>query len=123
VQELAESNQVCTSISNTINASTNVQQSLVNDIKSIVKTWRNRNPTPADALTHWYDVFGWRLQHYLSMLTLFDMYDQQAQVRVWGVLTHHGRAYRVVQCKRRCRCIRAHSALQRWRVLRGSRAR
>lgn len=34
------------------------------DMKSIVKTWRNRLPVIADDLTHWNDVFTWRQHHY-----------------------------------------------------------
>lgn len=34
------------------------------DMKSIVKTWRNRLPVIADDLTHWNDIFTWRQHHY-----------------------------------------------------------
>lgn len=34
------------------------------DMKSIVKTWRNRIPVIADDLTHWNDIFTWRQHHY-----------------------------------------------------------
>lgn len=34
------------------------------DMKSIVKTWRNRLPIIADDLTHWNDIFTWRQHHY-----------------------------------------------------------
>ncbi|CRK92144.1 CLUMA_CG005737, isoform A [Clunio marinus] len=34
------------------------------DMKSIVKTWKNRLPIIADDLTHWNDIFTWRQHHY-----------------------------------------------------------
>ena len=34
------------------------------DMKSIIKTWRNRLPVIADDLTHWNDIFTWRQHHY-----------------------------------------------------------
>jgi transformation/transcription domain-associated protein len=34
------------------------------DMKSIIKTWRNRLPIISDDLSHWKDIFAWRQHHY-----------------------------------------------------------
>ncbi|KAL7021314.1 hypothetical protein ACKWTF_011837 [Chironomus riparius] len=34
------------------------------DMKSIIKTWRNRLPIISDDLSHWKDIFTWRQHHY-----------------------------------------------------------
>jgi transformation/transcription domain-associated protein len=36
----------------------------LHDMKSIVKTWRNRLPTISDDLSHWNEIFTWRQYHY-----------------------------------------------------------
>lgn len=48
------------------------------DMKAIVKTWRNRLPVIADDLSHWSDVFTWRQHHYQFILSHYDSQHDQA---------------------------------------------
>nr|ANJ04666.1 transformation/transcription domain-associated protein [Nilaparvata lugens] len=41
----------------------------LHDMKTTVKTWRNRLPVIADHLSHWSDVFTWRQHHYQHILS------------------------------------------------------
>ena len=36
----------------------------LHDMKTVVKTWRNRLPIVSDDLSHWSSVFMWRQHHY-----------------------------------------------------------
>ncbi|KAA0197800.1 hypothetical protein HAZT_HAZT001767 [Hyalella azteca] len=45
------------------------RSSSLQDMKAIVKTWRNRLPVIADDLSHWSDIFTWRQQHYQFIVT------------------------------------------------------
>lgn len=47
------------------------------DMKAIVKTWRNRLPVIADDLSHWSDVFTWRQHHYQHILNHYDTQHDQ----------------------------------------------
>ena len=40
------------------------RQNSLQDMKAIVKTWRNRLPIISDSLSHWNEIFTWRQQHY-----------------------------------------------------------
>ncbi|KAF6210692.1 hypothetical protein GE061_013799 [Apolygus lucorum] len=42
------------------------------EIKAIVKTWRNRLPVIADDLSHWSDIFTWRQHHYQFIIKHVD---------------------------------------------------
>lgn len=39
----------------------------LHDMKTVVKTWRNRLPIVSDDLSHWSSIFMWRQHHYQGM--------------------------------------------------------
>lgn len=43
----------------------------IQNIKNIVKTWRNRLPIISDQLSHWSEIFHWRQHHYQYLSTNF----------------------------------------------------
>lgn len=47
-------------------------QNSIHDMKSIVKTWRNRLPVIADDLIHWNDIFTWRQHHYQFIIRHYE---------------------------------------------------
>lgn len=48
------------------------QNTLHDNMKAIVKTWRNRLPVIADDLTHWNDIFTWRQHHYRMVVNHYN---------------------------------------------------
>lgn len=52
------------------------QSNSLHDMKTIVKTWRNRLPVIADDLSHWSDVFTWRQHHYQFIFSHYDSHDK-----------------------------------------------
>jgi len=48
------------------------------DMKQVVKTWRNRSPWIADDLSHWSDIFQWRQQHYQFVAQHFVELNEQS---------------------------------------------
>lgn len=40
----------------------------LHDMKTVVKTWRNRLPIVSDDLSHWSSIFMWRQHHYQGTL-------------------------------------------------------
>lgn len=50
------------------------------DMKAIVKTWRNRLPVIADDLSHWSDIFTWRQHHYQFIVTHYTGAGEGSQV-------------------------------------------
>lgn len=40
----------------------------LHDMKTVVKTWRNRLPIVSDDLSHWSSIFMWRQHHYQGRL-------------------------------------------------------
>lgn len=59
---------------NANNASNN--QSILQEIKAIIKTWRARLPLISDDISYWNDIFTWRQYHYESFTKFYD--KQQA---------------------------------------------
>ncbi|XP_014255602.1 transformation/transcription domain-associated protein [Cimex lectularius] len=58
----------------------------LHDMKTIVKTWRNRIPIIADDLSHWSDVFTWRQHHYQFIASNYDaQHDQGVNRSIFGV--------------------------------------
>lgn len=43
----------------------------LHEMKSVVKTWRNRLPCISDDLSHWSDIFSWRTHHYQFIASHF----------------------------------------------------
>lgn len=46
----------------------------LHDMKTVVKTWRNRLPIVSDDLSHWSSIFMWRQHHYqgTELPAMFD---------------------------------------------------
>lgn len=44
----------------------------LHEMKSVVKTWRNRLPCISDDLSHWSDIFSWRTHHYKFIANHFS---------------------------------------------------
>ncbi|OTF77711.1 Nipped-A-like protein [Euroglyphus maynei] len=42
------------------------------ELRSLIKTWKNRLPIVADDLSHWSDIFTWRQHHYQMIVTRFE---------------------------------------------------
>lgn len=47
----------------------------LHDMKTVVKTWRNRLPIVSDDLSHWSSVFMWRQHHYQGKPTWSGMHS------------------------------------------------
>ena len=52
--------------------------SSLQDIKAIVKTWKNRLPIISDNLSHWNEIFTWRQQHYQFIANHYKKESDQA---------------------------------------------
>uniref|UniRef100_A0A668VE80 Uncharacterized protein n=1 Tax=Oreochromis aureus TaxID=47969 RepID=A0A668VE80_OREAU len=56
----------------------------LHDMKTVVKTWRNRLPIVSDDLSHWSSIFMWRQHHYQGMtrrpsFTIVTAYETNTQ--------------------------------------------
>ena len=49
----------------------------LNDMRAIIKTWRNRLPVLADDLSHWSDIFTWRQHHYQAIVSSYEQLEMQ----------------------------------------------
>ena len=54
------------------------RQNSLQDMKAIVKTWRNRLPIISDNLSHWNEIFTWRQQHYTFIANHYNQESDQA---------------------------------------------
>ncbi|VDM39812.1 unnamed protein product [Toxocara canis] len=98
VQEVLEASAISSHLSGTL------QGSVINDVKSIIKTWRNRSPTLADAFSHWIDIHQWRLHHYASAVGMLQNWDtaQPSQLQQ-SLLPIHSAAQSQIQMARAAR--------------------
>ncbi|MEQ2163162.1 hypothetical protein GOODEAATRI_027388 [Goodea atripinnis] len=48
----------------------------LHDMKTVVKTWRNRLPIVSDDLSHWSSIFMWRQHHYQAIVTAYETNTQ-----------------------------------------------
>uniref|UniRef100_A0A3Q2QU59 Transformation/transcription domain-associated protein n=1 Tax=Fundulus heteroclitus TaxID=8078 RepID=A0A3Q2QU59_FUNHE len=48
----------------------------LHDMKTVVKTWRNRLPIVSDDLSHWSSIFMWRQHHYQAIVTAYGTNTQ-----------------------------------------------
>lgn len=46
----------------------------LHDMKTVVKTWRNRLPIVSDDLSHWSSIFMWRQHHYQGTTHTLTLY-------------------------------------------------
>uniref|UniRef100_A0A915BXE0 FAT domain-containing protein n=2 Tax=Parascaris univalens TaxID=6257 RepID=A0A915BXE0_PARUN len=98
VQEVLEASAISSHLGGTL------QGSVINDVKSIIKTWRNRSPTLADAFSHWVDIHQWRLHHYASAVGMLQNWDtaQPGQLQQ-SLLPIHSAAQSQIQMARAAR--------------------
>ena len=54
------------------------RQNSLQDMKAIVKTWKNRLPIISDNLSHWNEIFTWRQQHYQFIANHYNQENDQA---------------------------------------------
>jgi len=54
------------------------RQNSLQDMKAIVKTWRNRLPVISDNLSHWSEIFTWRQHHYQFIANHYNQESDQA---------------------------------------------
>ncbi|MEJ1281789.1 transformation/transcription domain-associated protein [Cricetulus griseus] len=69
----------------------------LHDMKTVVKTWRNRLPIVSDDLSHWSSVFMWRQHHYQAIVTAYENsshHDPSSNNAMLGV---HASASAIIQ--------------------------
>ncbi|XP_014681160.1 PREDICTED: transformation/transcription domain-associated protein-like [Priapulus caudatus] len=68
----------------------------LHDMKSIVKTWRNRLPIISDDLSHWSDIFTWRQHHYQFIISHYDNHAQADPQTNHSMLGVHASAQAII---------------------------
>lgn len=68
----------------------------LHDMKSIVKTWRNRLPIISDDLSHWSDIFTWRQHHYQFIVSHYDSHAQTEPQSNHSMLGVHASAQAII---------------------------
>ena len=53
------------------------RQNSLQDMKAMVKTWKNRLPIISDNLSHWNEIFTWRQQHYQFIANHYNQENDQ----------------------------------------------
>ncbi|GAB6032800.1 hypothetical protein CHUAL_012003 [Chamberlinius hualienensis] len=89
LQEAAQINQGL--VSPNVGRPTSLQ-----DMKAIVKTWRNRLPVVSDELSHWSDIFTWRQHTYQIIVNTYDSIGQQEQQSNHAMLGVHASAQAII---------------------------
>lgn len=72
------------SVTSTTNIQSSNPQSILQEIKSCIKTWRTRLPLVSDDISYWNDIFTWRQFHYEA----FTKYYEKQSSTVSGNLTN-----------------------------------
>lgn len=87
IMELQEATQIHTDLLAGNSAS-------LQDMKGIVKTWRNRLPVISDQLSHWAEIFHWRQHHYQYLASNYD--SQRDQTSNQSMLGVHASAQAII---------------------------
>uniref|UniRef100_A0A668ANL2 Transformation/transcription domain-associated protein n=1 Tax=Myripristis murdjan TaxID=586833 RepID=A0A668ANL2_9TELE len=74
----------------------------LHDMKTVVKTWRNRLPIVSDDLSHWSSIFMWRQHHYqgylsLTIVTAYETNTQHDPNNNNAMLGVHASASAIIQ--------------------------
>ncbi|KAF3813899.1 hypothetical protein GH733_017931 [Mirounga leonina] len=69
----------------------------LHDMKTVVKTWRNRLPIVSDDLSHWSSVFMWRQHHYQAIVTAYENSSQHDPSSNNAMLGVHASASAIIQ--------------------------
>lgn len=69
----------------------------LHDMKTVVKTWRNRLPIVSDDLSHWSSIFMWRQHHYQAIVTAYENNTQHDPNNNNAMLGVHASASAIIQ--------------------------
>ncbi|ROL48463.1 Transformation/transcription domain-associated protein [Anabarilius grahami] len=69
----------------------------LHDMKTVVKTWRNRLPIVSDDLSHWSSIFMWRQHHYQAIVTAYETNAQHDPNTNNAMLGVHASASAIIQ--------------------------
>ncbi|XP_076025723.1 transformation/transcription domain-associated protein isoform X2 [Genypterus blacodes] len=69
----------------------------IHDMKTVVKTWRNRLPIVSDDLSHWSSIFMWRQHHYQAIVTAYETNTQHDPNNNNAMLGVHASASAIIQ--------------------------
>ncbi|XP_051523334.1 transformation/transcription domain-associated protein isoform X2 [Myxocyprinus asiaticus] len=69
----------------------------LHDMKTVVKTWRNRLPIVSDDLSHWSCIFMWRQHHYQAIVTAYETNTQHDPNTNNAMLGVHASASAIIQ--------------------------
>ncbi|MGH0116979.1 UNVERIFIED_CONTAM: hypothetical protein FKN15_024924 [Acipenser sinensis] len=69
----------------------------LHDMKTVVKTWRNRLPIVSDDLSHWSSIFMWRQHHYQAIVTAYEDSSQHDPNSNNAMLGVHASASAIIQ--------------------------
>ncbi|XP_028844478.1 transformation/transcription domain-associated protein isoform X1 [Denticeps clupeoides] len=69
----------------------------LHDMKTVVKTWRNRLPIVSDDLSHWSSIFMWRQHHYQAIVTTYETNTQHDPNTNNAMLGVHASASAIIQ--------------------------
>ncbi|XP_028989558.1 transformation/transcription domain-associated protein isoform X1 [Betta splendens] len=69
----------------------------LHDMKTVVKTWRNRLPIVSDDLSHWSSIFMWRQHHYQAIVTAYETNAQHDPNNNNAMLGVHASASAIIQ--------------------------
>ncbi|KAM9412547.1 transformation/transcription domain-associated protein isoform 2-T2 [Salvelinus alpinus] len=69
----------------------------LHDMKTVVKTWRNRLPIVSDDLSHWSSIFMWRQHHYQAIVTAYETNTQHDPNTSNAMLGVHASASAIIQ--------------------------
>ncbi|KAM3859386.1 transformation/transcription domain-associated protein isoform 3-T3 [Diretmus argenteus] len=69
----------------------------LHDMKTVVKTWRNRLPIVSDDLSHWSSIFMWRQHHYQAIVTTYETNTQHDPNNNNAMLGVHASASAIIQ--------------------------
>ncbi|KAM4716051.1 transformation/transcription domain-associated protein isoform 2-T2 [Anableps anableps] len=69
----------------------------LHDMKTVVKTWRNRLPIVSDDLSHWSSIFMWRQHHYQAIVTTYEANTQHDPNNNNAMLGVHASASAIIQ--------------------------
>ncbi|XP_066519284.1 transformation/transcription domain-associated protein isoform X3 [Hoplias malabaricus] len=69
----------------------------LHDMKTVVKTWRNRLPIVSDDLSHWSSIFMWRQHHYQAIVSAYESNTQHDPNTNNAMLGVHASASAIIQ--------------------------
>uniref|UniRef100_A0A803SSS7 Transformation/transcription domain associated protein n=1 Tax=Anolis carolinensis TaxID=28377 RepID=A0A803SSS7_ANOCA len=69
----------------------------LHDMKTVVKTWRNRLPIVSDDLSHWSSIFMWRQHHYQAIVGAYHNSSQHDPSSNNAMLGVHASASAIIQ--------------------------